>query len=247
MRIHRPAGLAAVLTIAAISVAACGGAAATPTAANPDGGTPAPTVAEGTQTPASQAPVIDASMPALAIPSFDLSQLGGGAIPGVDSYRVSMSTDGTKQYESVVVTKPEVAKHITTFKDDGSTDSEYILSGKKAWQSDGSGGWQEIPDTMASALLLAFDPAMLFGAYANLDWAGAAGDKGVETKNGIQARHFSIDAGSVLGAQMPPGTSVDMWAAEAGYLVALEIKSDSGGLDLQVSNVNDPANVVETP
>ncbi len=46
---------------------------------------------------------------------------------------------------------------------------------------------------------------------------------------------------------MPPGTTVDMWAAEAGYLVALEIKSDTGGLDLQVTNVNDPANVVETP
>ena len=249
MRLHRTATTAASLTIAALLLAACGGGtAATP--ATPDGtgapeATAAPTQAGGTTAP-TEAPAGEASAPAFAIPSFDLSQLGG-AIPGLDSYRVAVSTDGKKQFESVVVTQPEVAKHITTFKDDGSPDSEYVLIGKQAWQSDGSGAWEEIPSALAQGMLLAFDPTILFGAYANANWALGT-DQGVEDKNGIQAHHFSIDPGTALGAQMPAGTSVDLWVADAGYLVALEIAGEGGkGISVGVSNVNDPANKVETP
>jgi len=248
MRMHRSAATAASLTIAALLLAACGGG----TAATPDGtgapvATPAPTQAGGSVAPTAAPPAGEASAPAFAIPSFDLSQLGG-AIPGLDSYRVAVSTDGKKQYESVVVTQPEVAKHITTFKDDGSPDSEFILIGKQAWQSDGSGGWQEIPSTLAQGMLLAFDPTVLFGAYANANWTSGAGDKGVEDKNGIQAHHFSIDPGTFVGAPIPAGTSVDLWVADAGYLVALEIVGDGGkGITIGLSNVNDPSNKVETP
>ena len=48
---------------------------------------------------------------------------------------------------------------------------------------------------------------------------------------------------------MPAGASIDVWVADAGYLVAWEMSGFEEGQDLsiQVTGVNDPANVVEAP
>ena len=49
-------------------------------------------------------------------------------------------------------------------------------------------------------------------------------------------------------AGLPAGASIDLWVADAGYLVALEIAADgTTKLGIDVSNVNDPANVVTAP
>jgi hypothetical protein len=245
---HR--GLAATLTISALAVAACGGGTATTKPDTVASGAPAASAATTAAPPESAAPSSGAvaSLP-IAIPSFDLSTIGG-AIPGVDSYRVAFTSDGKKQYESVVVTKPEVAKHVTTFKGDGTPDTEFIVIGKEAWTSDGSGGWTPVPGQLAQAMLAAFDPAILFGAYANANWVNGAADKGTEERNGIQAHHFSIDPTMAIGAAagLPADASIDLWVADAGYLVALEIAADgTTKLGIDVSNVNDPANVVTAP
>ena len=77
----------------------------------------------------------------------------------------------------------------------------------------------------------------------------AAADQGAETKNGIPTRRFQID-GTILGATLPAGASVNLWVADAGYLVAFEVNSgtaDGDNLQIELSNVNDPANVVTKP
>lgn len=247
-RLSKPFLLTTLLVPLALVAAACGGAASS---SAPSNGTTAPTAAPASETPASAAPTTggeasaEPSM-AVAIPSFDLSKLGG-AIPGVDSYRVAFTVDGVKQYESVVVTQPKLAKHITTFEDDGDVDDEFIVIGDQAWTKD-DGAWQSMPSQLISAMLFAFDPATMFAAYATTNWTGAASDRGSEDKNGIPSHHFSIDPTFLVGADLPAGTTVDLWVADAGHLTALEVVSNGViKLGVEVSNVNDPANVVEAP
>ncbi len=236
---------AALLLPIILTIAACGGGATT--------ATPTPTpVADGNAQPT---PTPDGnavpSLPVGAIPSFDLGALTGG-IPGADSYRTSTSTNGVKTYDTVVVTKPELSKAITTYDDDGTVDSRLILIGKEAWQAQGAdGAFTAIPEALAGSMLLAFDPTMMLAAYANLDWGTAATNLGTEDKNGVRAVHLKIDPTTIvgIGAQMPAGSSIDVWVAEAGYVVSWEMSGFKDGEDMaiQVTNVNDPANKVERP
>ena len=55
-----------------------------------------------------------------------------------------------KSYESVVVTKPELSKHITTFEDDGTVDQQFIVIGKEAWTGQGAdGAFTAVPEQLA--------------------------------------------------------------------------------------------------
>ena len=149
-----------------------------------------------------------------------------GAIPGVDSYRTPVTVDGKVQYESVVVTQPEISKAITTYNDDGTVDTRFVVIGKEVWTAEGADGeFTAIPEAIAGPMLMFLDPATLLGAYAALDWKQAANNVGTEDKNGVPARHVKIDASTVggLGVPMPAGASVDVWVADAGYLVAWEM------------------------
>lgn len=237
---------AALLLPIILTIAACGGggttATPTPVADGNTQPTPTPAGGDGNAVP---------SLPAGAIPSFDLSALTGG-IPGADSYRTSTSQNGVKSYDTVVVTKPELSKAITTYNDDGTVDSRLILIGKEAWQAQGADGdFTPIPEALAGTMLLAFDPTMMLGAYANLNWGQAATNLGTEDKNGVRAVHIKIDPTTIvgIGAQMPAGSSIDVWIAEAGYVVSWEMSGFKDGQDMaiQVTNVNDPANKVERP
>ena len=73
----------------------------------------------------------------------------------------------------------------------------------------------------------------------------------MEQKNGVQAHHVRIDSTSILGAAgaIPAGAAIDVWVADAGYLVAWEMSGFESGADfsIQVTNVNDPSNKVEKP
>lgn len=233
----------ALLMMSVLLVAACGGgAAATPTPvgdATPD--------AEATPTP--EGPVGDVT-PDLALPTFDLGALTGG-IPGVDSYRTSFSIDGELAYESVVVTKPELSKAITTY-NDGEPSTRFVIIGDKVWSADGPDTeFVSVPAELGNAMLMAFDPTLMLGAFGGANLAGVGGDIGTEDKNGIQARHVRIDPTTAAGfaASMPAGSSIDIWVAEAGYLVAWEMSGmpADGNISIQVTGVNDPANKVETP
>jgi hypothetical protein len=239
----------ALLLVSALLVAACGGAStATPTPtpeATPVGeATPA---TEATPTP--EGPVGEAT-PGEPLPTFDLSALTGG-IPGVDSYRTSFSIGGELAYESIVVTKPVLSKDITTY-DEGEPSTKFIIIGDEVWTADGpDADYVAVPAELGNAMLMAFDPALMLGAFAGADLAGLGGSIGTENKNGVQAHHVRIDPTTAAGfaASMPAGSAIDIWVADAGYLVAWEMtgfEADSD-ISIQVTGVNDSANRVERP
>ncbi len=227
---------AALLLPVILIVAACGGGSTT--------ATPTPTPAgDGNAQP---------TLPAGALPSFDLGALTGG-IPGLNSYRTSVSTNGVTSYESVVVTKPVVSKAITTFEKDGTTvDSRFVVIGKEVWQAQGADGdFEAVPEALAAPMLMIFDPTVMLAGYANLDWSHAANNLGTEDKNGVRAVHVKVDPSTIggIGVQMPAGAAIDVWVAEAGYIVSWEMSGFKEGQDIaiQVTNANDASNKVERP
>jgi hypothetical protein len=247
--------LAALAVATGLIAAACGSSGSSPSATTGTEASVAPSVEAPSAAPASEAPASEAPAASIgALPSFDLSSLGG-AIPGLDSYRTSTSSGGKKQYESVVVEQPELSKAITVYDtESGNVTNRYVIIGKDAWTADGpNGAFTAIPGgtDAAGGLLLAYDPAMFLGAFASIPWAQAGTNQGMEDKNGVQAHHLRIDSTSILGAAggIPAGASIDIWVADAGYLVAWEMAGFESGADfsIQVTNVNDPSNKVEKP
>jgi hypothetical protein len=233
MTLTRRAGLTVATILMAVAFAACGGATAT-------GGT-------GTAEPAASdaaAPEDPAPSGALALPSFDLSSLITN-LDGVDSYRLTVSTGGDVSYDGVVVTKPELSRDVTM------GDQRIVIIGDEVWM--GTAGADDLtpaPAEMASAFLSLIDPVVLVGAFATPGAMAGATEVGSEDKNGVPAKHFRIDASSMIGtlASMPPDSSIDVWIADDGYLVSLAVTGIEGSdFTLDVTNVNDPANVVERP
>ena len=234
----------ALLIVSVLLVAACGGATTTTL---PAGATP---VGEGTPVTEATPPPEGEATPPVAIPTFDLGALTGG-IPGLDSYRTSFSIDGVEQYQSVVVTQPVLSKAITLL-DDGEVSTQFIIIGDEVWTAEGPGAeFVSVPKELASAMMMAFDPTLMLGAFASADLAQIGANVGTEDKNGIQARHVRIDSTTAAGlaASMPAGSAIDIWVAEAGYLVAWEMSgmAADGNIAIQVTGVNDPANKVERP
>ncbi|MGK2850132.1 MAG: hypothetical protein ACSLFN_04385 [Candidatus Limnocylindrales bacterium] len=233
----RRGGLTVALTLLAVALAACGGGTATATpdpAATP---TPAPTAtaAAGEPTPT--------ATPDGAIPTFDLSGLVNN-LEGVDSYRIAITSNGTAVYSAIVVTKPVLSRDVTT--DDG---TRIVVIGDEAWIGRGD-VLQPAPPEMATPMLAAFDPILLMGAFATPGAMNGATEIGTEEKNGVQARHFQVQADSMVGAiaSMPPGSAIEMWVADAGYLVSLSVSgAGEGAFTMDVTDVNDASNVVERP
>jgi hypothetical protein len=149
------------------------------------------------------------------------------------------------------VTKPVLSKDIT-IEENGEISQRFIIIGDEAWIASGpSGTFEPVPTQMASTMLALFDPATLLGAFGGANVAGVGAVVGTEEKNGVQASHVKIDQTTAAGfaGSMPAGSSIDIWVAEAGYLVAWEMSGfpDESNMSIQVTNVNDPANKVERP
>ncbi len=99
-------------------------------------------------------------------------------------------------------------------------------------------------------MLAAFDPIMLVGAFSAPGAMMGATEVGTEEKNGAQARHFTVAGDSFVGAAaaLPPGSSIEMWIADEGYLVSMSIAgAGAGTFTMDVTDVNDSSNVVERP
>ena len=233
----RPTALVA-LTSLAVLLTACGGATASGTSSA------ATTAPIGSAAPIASLPVdAGGSVGILPIPSFDLSGLVA-SLEGVDSYKVDISTGGASQYQATVVTKPVLSRDVTLA--DG---TRFVVIGDEAWQ--GTGDKLTPADSgLATAMLGAFDPALLIGGFSQLGAAGGMSDKGTEEKNGVQAHHFQIDSSSPIFAlaSLPPGASIDIWvAADGGYLVSMSVVGAGSDFTINVTDVNDPANKVERP
>ena len=243
--------LTALAVAAGLIAAACSSSATSSPAASSEASA-APSVeapAPSEATSEAPAPSVEASVGAL--PTFNLEALTG-AIPGIDSYRTSTTVGGVKQYESVVVTKPELSKAITVYDDTGKISNRYVIIGKDAWQADGADGkFESVPGELATTMLMAFDPALMLGAYAQVDWGSVATNQGMESKNGVEAHHVRIDSTSSLGlaGAMPAGAAIDVWVADAGYLIAWEMTGfpNDANFAIEVTNVNDSSNTVDKP
>jgi hypothetical protein len=228
---------AAFLLVASALVAACGGAAGTTT---PDGAKPTPTPVGGEPTPTAPEGVV----PSIgALPSFDLSQLASG-LENHDSYKASLSIGGTPSYETTVVTKPVVSRDIKL--KDG---SHIVVVGDEAWAGQGDGPLQPMPAALATQLYAAFDPTILFRGFSGPGWAESSVDKGAEQKNGQDTHHYHIDSTTAANgfSGIPAGAAVDAWIANEGYLVSLIATGFGQDLDIEVTNIDDPANKVEKP
>jgi len=237
----RSAFVAATLLSLVLVVAACGG-----------GSTPAPSSAasaEPSSAGASAEPssagasAEPSSAGASAAPSLDVTG-AAEALQNIDSYKMTITSDAGS-FEAVVIRQPEPAREITIT--DGSTVTRIVIIGDQAWLDDGSGSYTELPAAMVGAFTGMFDPLLLVGAADA--WSSGWALVGTEDKNGVQARHLHVDA-TTLGAAaagFPPGATVDIWVADAGYLVAWETTGLGADSSIQISNVNDPANKVEAP
>jgi hypothetical protein len=241
----RTAGRTGALFIPiALLLAACGGATGSGSTVSFSASFTQQTAAPAPSTGAVETSAAsDGAFPSFAIPSFDVGELTKG-LENVDSYRVSMSIGGVEKYKGVVVTKPVLARDITI----GTT--RVVVIGDEAWVGEGTAPLQSVPAELAKTMFAAFDPTLLVGAFSGPQWAQSSLDKGTEQKNGVSAKHLSIDgntAGLAL-AGLPPGATIDIWVADEGYLVAWESKGTSGGdMSIQVTGVDDPANKVERP
>lgn len=239
-RTTRRVGLSGAILSAAILVAACGGA--TTSSAPTDAPSTAPESAAPTTAPTADAASPSASA-GIALPSFDLSGMLE-SLEGIDSYRVAITAGGAPVYSATVVTKPVLSRDITA------SGQRIVIIGEEAWIDSGD-GFTVVDPSMAQAIFGLYDPAVLIGAFAQPGAMTGAGEVGSEEKNGVQARHFRVDASSMIGAiaSMPPGSAVDIWVAEdGGYLVSMAVTGlAEGDFSMDVTNVNDPANVVERP
>ena len=234
--------LTTLVVSAALIVAACGGSTApAPVPAEP---TPTPAAPEATPTPAAPE-----ATPTPETTSFDLSGLTNN-LSSFESYRIAVSVAGSAVYQATVVTKPEKAELITLGNESDST--KIIKIGTEAWMATGTDPYESVPLAMINGLIGAFDPILLLGAFANGDIGAIASDLGTEQKNGVDARHFRLDATSSLAgpfAALPAGAAIDFWVSADGYLVSYALTGAAAdqSVSIDVTNVNDPANVVERP
>jgi hypothetical protein len=236
--------LAAVFLVPAFIVAACGGAASS---SGPDGSAAAPSTGV---LPSDFALPSDLVLPSFAIPSFEL----GGLITnleGVDSYKVAIVTQDGTSYSGTIVTKPVVARDLYIGEGDDAT--HVVTIGEEAWIGEGSGPLTSAPNAMVAALIPLFNPAILLSAFANSSLLGYGQNLGEESKNGQNTTHYKVllsDIPSFAQLGMPATAAVEVWVADDGYLVSF-IATDFGAvgqnLGMDVTNVNDPANVVERP
>jgi hypothetical protein len=245
----RTAGRAGALLIpVALILAACGGGTASSARPTGSGATSGATSGpagsgDGGTLPSPAGPSF--GIPSFAIPSFDVGQLTKG-LANVDSYRVSITTAGVEQYKGVVVTKPVLSRDLTIA---GGT--RIVVIGNEAWVGQGSEPLKSVPEQFATTMFAAFDPTLLVGAFSGPQWAQSSLEKGVEQKNGLTARHFVIEASTMIGglSGLPAGAAINFWIHDDGYLVAWEQTGmgAAGDTSIQVSGVDDPANKVERP
>jgi hypothetical protein len=179
-----------------------------------------------------------------AIPSFDIGVLTQG-LSNLDSYQATITVGGTEVYKGIVVNKPTPSRDVTI------SGTRIVTIGDQAWLAQPGGKLTLVPETMAAGLFATYDPTLMVSAFAGLAWAANSADMGVEQKNGVSAHHYHIDSTTIQGGftALPAGAVIDVWIAQdQGYLVAFEATGTSGGdISIQVTNVNDPNNKVETP
>jgi hypothetical protein len=190
------------------------------------------------------------------------------ALADLDSYRFSVRTtgfvpassrDGLVTMLSTLVLGAEPAARFTIVGIDGIEGSrlEAIVIGDRAWVRDAGRSWVVSPGGAADfdAAFTALSPIDLAGQFEGL--APGLTTVGAERRNGIASRRYHVDSGAAGAADAGLSAgAADAWlAVHGGYLVGLHVNGtwDIDGvptpvtLRLEVSHVDDPANVIRPP
>jgi hypothetical protein len=116
--------------------------------------------------------------------------------------------------------------------------------------------WIESTDDSSSSLADSLAPDKMFDSYVG-DMASGYTMVGEEQKNGVTAIHYTASTdlfgsyGSMLGVAGGTWTA-DVWVAkDGGYPVSMKIEATGGSEDflfaMDITHVNDPANVITAP
>jgi hypothetical protein len=241
-----------VLSIFAAStlLAACG----TSTASNGPGesGSAATSGAQGTPSAA--------TTPA---PGATLGNVGGAAngLSNLSSYKITMAGSfGTGPFNVEFIRINGTSPALSFSETAGSAVVFRVIEiGTDNWVDQGTGTFvkNSVPNSSLEGMMGAFDPGTIFASASKDQNLSALDNKGVESKNGVQAVHLHGDQNTQLPAgasPIPAGATIDLWvAADGGYLVALEVvgmPNDSGGssnFSIEVSNINDSSLKVLPP
>jgi hypothetical protein len=199
------------------------------------------------------------------------------ALNNLDSYKfdveitsssnTTFGSQGTTSFTGTVVHKPDMEQQLDEVVKDanGNVTSElhFLVIGSSAWtKQTASGAYTAVPAAAVGAMtqgFAAFRPEQLFGtAFGSLgsDYSLV----GSETKNGVNSQHFhgSEAIGTFFSALSgTTGTwQSDVWlASDGGYLVSSNVaaaaatatQAGSFSIDVEITNVNDPANKLTPP
>jgi hypothetical protein len=223
------------------------------------GPTPSPTASVGASPSASVGvPSAESSTPPASegalpsVPEIDLDA-AAQALADVDSYRLQVQIEGrgAATVAATVVREPELAQDIEITNSQGT--QHIILIGDQAWvDATGTGTFLPVPASAVQALTSAFDPVLLAGGFSQPGVLSGLETVGAEDKNGVPTTHYHLDGSSPMGqaASIPPDGVFDVWVAQEGYLVSLTatgVDPNTPRVQMDVTNINDPANVVEAP
>jgi hypothetical protein len=188
-------------------------------------------------------------------------------IAGMTGFSAGTEPESEVSVEMVAVRVPELAMRLTISGLGGgetaSAELTYIVIGDRAWMEIG-GTAMEMQGDAADGLLDMIDglsPETLYSTSIS-DWTGGLERVGEETKNGVTAIHCRASRetaaalGQALGGATTAEWSMDVWVArDGGYLVSAVQKGEIGTgsttrsylVQIDVNDVNSPANRVETP
>jgi hypothetical protein len=246
-RTPRLVGALALAMGVAIAFGGCssGSTSSNPSANDNPQATPSnPADADGTPAGGSDAGVIGAADKLSSIQSFKFTMTMKGGSFG--------SLLGSKPVTGTIVESPDKAAYMSV----PGMKMEVIECGGKSYVKY-LGSWVESKDSSSTSMVDNLSPEKMFGSYLGSDVAGGYKLVGNEQKNGVAAAHFSGDAslmaeyGSMLGVTGGTWTA-DVWiASDGGYPISMKLAGTGGSSDflftMDVTNVNDPANVVVAP
>ena len=149
------------------------------------------------------------------------------------------------------MTKPVISRDLYIGEGDSAT--HIVTIGDESWMGTGTGPLQSAPSAIVASMLPLFDPSVLLSLFANASILEYADNLGTETKNGQPTTHYKVDVSKIpnmatLG--ILDTAAIEMWVADDGYLVsfsATDLGAAGKDLAIDVTNVNDPANVVAHP
>ena len=199
------------------------------------------------------------------------------ALDNLDSYRFDVEitsssnntfgSEGTTSFTGTVVNKGTKAQQVDEVVKDASgnitSELHFLVIGDSGWTKETADGpYVALPAGAATGMmagLTAFQPQKLFAtAFGTL--GSDYSQVGTESKNGVNSNHYHGDESigtffSALSGTSGSWTS-DVWlAVDGGYLVSSNVsaaaatatQAGSFGIDVEITNVNDPSNVLTPP